>query len=77
MLVYDAAASRIVRLEKVLLAKSCPKSTELLEVLAGLLERVTFHNEESGFCVLRVKARGHKELITVIGHAARSRPANG
>jgi hypothetical protein len=23
------------------------------EVLAGLVERVTFHNEESGFCVLR------------------------
>ena len=27
------------------------------EVLAGLVERVTFHNEENGFCVLRVKAR--------------------
>jgi exodeoxyribonuclease V alpha subunit len=31
---------------------------------------VTFHNAENGFCVLRVKARGHRELITVIGHAA-------
>ena len=40
------------------------------EVLSGLVERVTFHNEESGFSVLRVKARGHRELITVIGHAA-------
>ena len=40
------------------------------EVLAGLVERVTFHNAESGFCVLRIKARGHRELITVIGHAA-------
>ena len=38
--------------------------------LAGLVERVTFHNEESGFCVLRVKARGQRDLITVIGHAA-------
>ena len=28
------------------------------------------HNAENGFCVLRVKARGHRELITVIGHAA-------
>ena len=28
------------------------------ENLAGLVERVTFHNEDSGFCVLRVKARG-------------------
>ena len=40
------------------------------EVLAGLVERVTFHNAENGFCVLRVKARGHRELITVVGHAA-------
>ncbi|GGC63767.1 ATP-dependent RecD-like DNA helicase [Siccirubricoccus deserti] len=40
------------------------------EVLAGLVERVTFHNEENGFCVLRTKARGHRDLVTVIGHAA-------
>ena len=40
------------------------------EVLAGVVERVTFHNAESGFCVLRIKARGHRELVTVIGHAA-------
>ena len=40
------------------------------EVLAGLVERVTFHNADSGFCVLRAKARGHRDLVTVIGHAA-------
>jgi exodeoxyribonuclease V alpha subunit len=40
------------------------------EVLAGLIERVTYHNEENGFCVLRIKARGHRELVTLIGHAA-------
>jgi exodeoxyribonuclease V alpha subunit len=40
------------------------------EVLAGLVERVTYHNEESGFCVLRIKARGHRDLVTVIGHSA-------
>jgi exodeoxyribonuclease V alpha subunit len=40
------------------------------EVLAGLVERVTFHNSENGFCVLRVKARGQREPITVVGHAA-------
>ena len=34
------------------------------------MERVTFHNEENGFCVLRVKARGQRDLITVLGHAA-------
>jgi exodeoxyribonuclease V alpha subunit len=41
-----------------------------IEVLAGLVERVTFHNHENGFCVLRVKARGQRDLITVLGHAA-------
>lgn len=40
------------------------------EVLAGLVERVTFHSTESGFCVLRLKARGHRELVTTTGHAA-------
>ena len=40
------------------------------EVLAGLVERVTFHSLESGFCVLRLKARGHRELVTTTGHAA-------
>ena len=40
------------------------------EVLAGSVERVTYHNVENGFCVLRVKARGHRDLISVIGHAA-------
>jgi exodeoxyribonuclease V alpha subunit len=39
-------------------------------VLAGLVDRVTFHNAENGFCVLRVKARGQRHLITVLGHAA-------
>jgi exodeoxyribonuclease V alpha subunit len=40
------------------------------EVLAGLVERVTYHNVENGFCVLRAKARGHRDVVTVVGHAA-------
>src|SRR3954465_9373740 len=40
------------------------------EVLAGLIERVTYHNSENGFCVLRAKARGHRDVVTVVGHAA-------
>ena len=28
------------------------------EALTGLVERVTYHNAENGFCVVRVKARG-------------------
>jgi exodeoxyribonuclease V alpha subunit len=40
------------------------------ENLSGSVERVTFHSEDSGFCVLRVKVRGHKDLVTVTGSAA-------
>ena len=40
------------------------------EVRAELVERVTFHNAENGFCVLKAKARGHRDLVTVVGHAA-------
>ncbi|MCU0256379.1 MAG: ATP-dependent RecD-like DNA helicase, partial [Vicinamibacterales bacterium] len=44
------------------------------ELLSGTVERVTFHHEESGFCVLRVQARGHRDLVTVVGHAATVSP---
>jgi hypothetical protein len=30
------------------------------EVLAGLVQRVTYHNAENGFCVLRAKVRGRR-----------------
>ena len=51
------------------LMKPAPESSAQ-EVLAGLVERVTFHKAENGFCVLRAKARGHRDLVTVVGHAA-------
>ena len=44
-------------------------STADLDRLAGLVERVTFHNEQNGFCVLRLKVKAERELITLIGHA--------
>jgi exodeoxyribonuclease V alpha subunit len=47
-----------------------PRASIPTEVLAGLVERVTFHNEENGFRVLRVKTPGQRDLITVLGHAA-------
>ena len=37
------------------------------EEIAGLVERVTFFNEESGFAVLRVKVRGQRDQVTVLG----------
>ena len=44
-----------------------PERKPVTEEISGLIERVTFHNDESGFCVLRVKTRGHGEEMTVIG----------
>jgi ATP-dependent exoDNAse (exonuclease V) alpha subunit len=44
------------------------------EPLSGLVERVTFHSPETGFCVLRVKVRGQRELVTVLGSAASIQP---
>jgi len=45
-----------------------------LERLGGSVERVTFHSEASGFCVLRIKVRGRRDLSTVIGSAASVKP---
>jgi len=40
------------------------------KVVSGLVEYVTFHNTENGFCVLRVKARGHRSLVSIVGYVA-------
>jgi exodeoxyribonuclease V alpha subunit len=47
-----------------------PVAAPSAEILSGLVERVTFHNAETGFCVLRVKVRGQRDLATLVGHAA-------
>lgn len=36
--------------------------------LEGAVERVTFHSEESGFFVIRVKCKGQRELVTMTGN---------
>ncbi len=45
------------------------ESSTPTEALAGTIERVTFHNVENGFCVLKVQTRGKRDLTTVVGHA--------
>jgi hypothetical protein len=37
----------------------------LPECPSGLIERVTFFNEENGFGVLKVKAKGHRDLAAL------------
>ena len=44
------------------------------ERLSGSVERITFHSEETGFCVARLNVRGQKDLVTVVGSAASIRP---
>ena len=51
------------------MAQTASRASEDSEVVAGLVERVVFHNPESGFCVLKVEARGHREPVTIVGHA--------
>lgn len=41
--------------------------TLMIESLTGIIERVTFHNPDTGFAVLRVQARGRRGLVTVVG----------
>src|SRR5260363_413960 len=47
-----------------------------LERLAGLVERVTFHNADTGFCVLRLKVKGEASdfLFCFSGYAGSHRP---
>jgi exodeoxyribonuclease V alpha subunit len=42
----------------------------MAETLSGVIERITFHNPENGFAVLRVQADGRRGLVTVVGHLA-------
>ena len=37
------------------------------ENVEGTVERVTYHNPENGFAVLKVKVKGRRDLVTVVG----------
>lgn len=51
-----------------------PQSPTPVESLTGLIERVTFFNEENGFAVLKVKVRGQRDEVTVVGSLASVSP---
>lgn len=53
---------------------SFSNSQQPLECLQGAVERVTFHSEESGYSVIRVKVRGHRELVTIVGFVSAITP---
>ena len=47
-----------------------PPCRSSVESISGLVEHVTFFNEETGFAVLRVKVKGRRDLVTVVGSLA-------
>jgi len=53
-------------------ALSAPAPAE--ETLSGLIERVVFHNPETGFSVLRVKLADRREPVTMVGEGLRAAP---
>jgi exodeoxyribonuclease V alpha subunit len=42
------------------------------EPLSGVIERITFHNLDNGYCVLRVRAKGLRDIVTVVGHLSQA-----
>ena len=49
-------------------------TTTSLESLSGSIERVTFHNPDNGFAVLKTTVRGRRDIVTVVGHLALAVP---
>jgi len=41
-----------------------------MEYLSGIVERITYVNEENGFTVAKIKSRGFPDLVTVVGNMA-------
>ncbi|WP_327711110.1 ATP-dependent RecD-like DNA helicase [Streptomyces sp. NBC_00464] len=54
---------------------STPSSTPNMAVLEGVLERITYANEENGYTVARVDTgRGSNDLLTVVGSLLGAQP---
>ena len=41
-----------------------------MEYLSGVVERITYINEENGFSVIKIKSKGYYDLVTVVGNLA-------
>src|SRR5262249_50214214 len=46
-----------------------------MEMVTGVLERLTYHNEENGYTVGRLAVEGAKDLVTIVGNF--SNPVGG
>jgi exodeoxyribonuclease V alpha subunit len=50
------------------------QSTHENSEISGTVERITFHSEDTGFAVLKVRIKGEKEPATVVGRIADVHP---
>jgi len=41
-----------------------------MEYISGVVERITYVNEENGFSVIKIKSKGFSDLVTVVGNLA-------
>lgn len=41
-----------------------------MEYISGVVERITYANEDNGFCVIKIKSKGFSDLVTVVGNLA-------
>ncbi|NJD03962.1 MAG: ATP-dependent RecD-like DNA helicase [Ruminiclostridium sp.] len=41
-----------------------------MEYLSGIVERITYNNEENGFSVIKIKSRGFPDLVAAVGNLA-------
>ena len=48
-----------------------PRNTTKPEVLRGLVDRVVFHNEDNGYCILKIVPEGRRDVVSLIGKAPR------
>ena len=39
-----------------------------MDCISGIVERITYVNEENGFSVIKIKSKGFSELVTVVGN---------
>ena len=64
---WELSIARPCHNDPVQMNAATPERQSTTEQISGLIERVTFHSDESGFCVLRVKVKGQREEVTVVG----------
>lgn len=41
-----------------------------MEYISGVVERITYENEENGFSVIKIRSKGYADLVTVVGNLA-------